>query len=53
MVLLWNTNEFCKMSNRLTEELTRERENAYAQGYQKAKEEVEQLASALMYKQLK
>ncbi|NCB55734.1 MAG: flagellar assembly protein FliH, partial [Epsilonproteobacteria bacterium] len=34
-------------SKRLTEELTRERENAYAQGYQKAKDESESVLSEI------
>ena len=40
-------------NNRLTEELTRERENAYAQGYQKAKEEAEDAISEIRSRHLK
>ena len=40
-------------NNRLTEELTRERENAYAQGYQKAKEEAEDAISEIRSRYLK
>ena len=40
-------------SKRLTEELTRERENAYAQGYQKAKEESEGVLSEIKSRYLK
>ncbi|KFL34139.1 MULTISPECIES: flagellar assembly protein FliH [unclassified Sulfurospirillum] len=40
-------------NNRLNEELTRERENAYAQGYQKAKEEFEEVTSEMKSRYLK
>lgn len=40
-------------NNRLTEELTRERENAYSQGYQKAKEESEDAVSEIKSRYLK
>jgi len=40
-------------NNRLTEELTRERENAYSQGYQKAKEEAEEAVSEIKSRYLK
>jgi flagellar assembly protein FliH len=40
-------------NNRLTEELTRERENAYAQGYQKAKEEFEDTTSEMKSRYLR
>jgi len=40
-------------NNRLTEELTRERENAYSQGYQKAKDEFEEAASEMKTRYLK
>ena len=40
-------------NNRLTEELTRERENAYSQGYQKAKDEFEDAASEMKTRYLK
>lgn len=40
-------------NNRLTEELTRERENAYAQGYQKAKEEAEGTINEIKSRYLK
>lgn len=40
-------------NNRLTEELTRERENAYSQGYQKAKEESESAVTEMKSRYLK
>jgi len=40
-------------NNRLTEELTRERENAYSQGYQKAKEESESTVTEMKSRYLK